>query len=242
MNLRFQLYSQAYILAELLHWSGILSLISCGIVQAHYAFRNISSESLTTVQYFIKMVASVSDCIIFLYLGMAFFDHHEWNTAFVLSTIVIITVVRFLAIYFLAFIVNKLRKNVHPIPLKEQFIMAYGGLRGAVGFSLVLLVDKNVIPKADMFLTTTLAVIMFTVFIQGGTIKLLVNLLHIEKKGEESVSLMEEINRQTFEHVMEGVEILIGKHGEFYAGNWLREMDKKYLKKIFCVKDYSHIL
>ena len=97
VNLRFQLYSQAYILAELLHWSGILSLISCGIVQAHYAFRNISSESLTTVQYFIKMVASVSDCIIFLYLGMAFFDHHEWNTAFVLSTIVIITVVRFSA-------------------------------------------------------------------------------------------------------------------------------------------------
>ena len=32
--------------------------------------------------------------------------------------------------------------------MKEQFIMAYGGLRGAVGFSLVLLIDKNTVPSA----------------------------------------------------------------------------------------------
>jgi hypothetical protein len=27
--------------------------------------------------------------------------------------------------------------------MQEQFIMAYGGLRGAVGYSLVLSIDKN---------------------------------------------------------------------------------------------------
>ena len=157
----------AYVTAELVHWSGIISLIGCGIVQAHYAFKNISAESLTTVQYFIKMLSSVSDCIIFLYLGMAFFEKHVWNTGFVLSTIVIITLVRFFSIYCLAFLVNLLRKNIHPICLKEQFIMAYGGLRGAVGFSLVSMVNQSDVPAAQMFLTTTLAVIMFTVFLQG---------------------------------------------------------------------------
>ena len=29
----------AYMVAELLHWSGILSLVGCGIVQSHYAFK-----------------------------------------------------------------------------------------------------------------------------------------------------------------------------------------------------------
>merc|ERR1719322_1130379 len=100
----------SYMLAELVSFSGIISLIGCGIVQAHYAFKNISAESLTTVQYFIKMLSSVSDCIIFLYLGMAFFEKHVWNTGFVFSTIVVITGVRFLSIYGLAFIVNLLRK------------------------------------------------------------------------------------------------------------------------------------
>ena len=146
----------AYITAELFHWSGIISLIGCGIVQAHYAFKNISPESLTTVNYFIKMLSSVSDCIIFLYLGMAFFEKHVWNTGFVCWTLFIITIVRFISIYGLAFFVNLLRKNIHPICLKEQFIMAYGGLRGAVGFSLVSMINQKDVPAAQMFMTTTL--------------------------------------------------------------------------------------
>ena len=146
----------SYMLAECIHWSGIISLIGCGIVQAHYAFKNISPESLTTVNYFIKMLSSVSDCIIFLYLGMAFFEKHVWNTAFVCWTLFIITVVRFISIYGLAFFVNLLRKNIHPICMKEQFIMAYGGLRGAVGFSLVSMINQKDVPAAQMFMTTTL--------------------------------------------------------------------------------------
>ena len=232
----------AYITAELFHWSGIISLIGCGIIQAHYAFKNISSESRTTVQYFIKMLSSVSDCIIFLYLGMAFFEKHVWNTSFVISTISIITIVRFITIYGLAFFVNLLRKNIHPICLKEQFIMAYGGLRGAVGFSLVSMLNQDQVPAAQMFLTTTLAVVMFTVFLQGGTIKLFVNILHIEKKGDEHNNLTEEINKKLFEHVMAGIEVVCGKHGEYYAQSWFKQIDKKYLKKIFCVKNYEHTM
>ncbi len=44
--------------------------------------------------------------------------------------------------------------------------MAYGGLRGAVGFSLVEMINPDVIPPKQMFVTTTLAVVVFTVFFQ----------------------------------------------------------------------------
>ena len=120
--------------------------------------------------------------------------------------------------------------------------MAYGGLRGAVGFSLVSMVNSTHVPAAQMFLTTTLAVVMFTVFLQGGTIKLFVNLLHIDRKSDEHVSLTEEINRKVFEHVMAGIEIICGKHGEFYAQNLFKQLDKKYLKRWLCVKDYDHTM
>jgi NhaP-type Na+/H+ or K+/H+ antiporter len=44
--------------------------------------------------------------------------------------------------------------------------MSYGGLRGAVGFSLVtILEDSN--PFKEIFQTTTLLMIFFTVFVQG---------------------------------------------------------------------------
>ena len=230
----------AYITAELFHWSGILSLIGCGITQAHYAFKNISTESLTTVNYFIKMLSSTSDCIIFLYLGMAFFEKHVWNTGFICWTLVFCLIVRFVTIFGLSVLVNFSRKNIKPICYKERFIMAYGGLRGAVGFSLVTMISQSHVPAAQMFVTTTLAMVMFTVFLQGGSIKFFVNFLNIDRKGEDNVTLTEEINKKVFEHVMAGIEIISGKHGHFYAQNFFNYYDKKYLKKWFCVKDYDH--
>ena len=48
----------------------------------------------------------------------------------------------------------------------EKFVMSYGGLRGAVAFALVLLIDKDHVKLQPMFVSTTIAVIYFTVFFQ----------------------------------------------------------------------------
>jgi hypothetical protein len=40
--------------------------------------------------------------------------------------------------------------------------MAYGGLRGAIAFALVILLDKDLFPHRRMFITTTILVIYFT--------------------------------------------------------------------------------
>ena len=111
----------SYFTAELFHWSGIVSLIACGLAQAHYSFKNISKKSYTTVKYFIKMLrlgeladrygrgyfrsshsskiysSSTSDCIIFLFLGVALVQGpHMWDTGFVVWTIGFTLVCRFL--------------------------------------------------------------------------------------------------------------------------------------------------
>ena len=72
---------------------------------------------------------------------------------------------RFIGVFGLTYVINS--RRIKSITYREQFIMAYGGLRGAVGFSLVtILPEAN--PMKDIFLTTTLVMIFFTVFIQGG--------------------------------------------------------------------------
>lgn len=45
--------------------------------------------------------------------------------------------------------------------------MAYGGLRGAVAFALVLVVNEQIIPTKKMMVTTIIAIVYFTVFLQG---------------------------------------------------------------------------
>jgi NhaP-type Na+/H+ and K+/H+ antiporter len=69
-----------------------------------------------------------------------------------------------LGVFILTAIANRFR--LKQVSLREQFIMAYGGLRGAVSFSLVEMLLPSDIQPRQMFVTTTLVVILFTVFIQ----------------------------------------------------------------------------
>lgn len=57
---------------------------------------NISEQSATTVRYTMKMLASGAETIIFMFLGISAVnpDIWTWNTAFVLLTLVFISVYR----------------------------------------------------------------------------------------------------------------------------------------------------
>lgn len=65
----------------------------------------------------------------------------------------------------LTMITNRFR--LHRVNAVEQFIMAYGGLRGAVAFALILIINRQIIHAREMFVTTIIAVVYFTVFLQG---------------------------------------------------------------------------
>jgi len=232
----------SYMLADLLSWSGIISLIGCGIVQSHYAFKNISEKAHITIHYFISMLSSTMDCIIFLYLGMAVLELIRADTSslfpgFILWTILLCLVVRFVSVYFFTYFAN--RRRMKQINLQEQFIMAYGGLRGGVGFSLVKMMNKEVIPPADMFATTTLMVVMATIWLQGSTIKPLVNLLNVDKAKEEQKSLMEELNDSVIDDLMPGLEIILGRNGKHYFRSLFNDFDEKYMMKWFTRRDYA---
>ena len=48
----------------------------------------------------------------------------------------------FVGVLIFSFIAN--RHRLHKLKFVDQFVMMYGGLRGAVAFALVLLIDKKV--------------------------------------------------------------------------------------------------
>lgn len=48
----------------------------------------------------------------------------------------------------------------------DQVVMSYGGLRGAVAFALVALLDKNKMKAKNLFVSTTIIVVFFTVIFQ----------------------------------------------------------------------------
>ncbi|KAK2142450.1 hypothetical protein LSH36_952g00068 [Paralvinella palmiformis] len=228
----FSLAYASYLLAELFHFSGIISIIGCGLVQAQYAFHNISHKSHTTVVYFSKMLNTTCDSIIFMFLGLSLVsEKHVWHTGFVLWSILLCLVVRFLIVYFLTFFANKFER-LRRIDYEEQFIMAYGGLRGAVAFSLVAMLKESDLPSQPMFETATLAVIIFTVFVQGISIKPLVKCLRITSGTKNPVSIYEEINCHVTDHVLAGIEEICGHYGHNRVREMLDYFDNNHLRPL----------
>ncbi|XP_072304211.1 Na(+)/H(+) exchanger beta-like [Eucyclogobius newberryi] len=223
------LYSyMAYLSAEVFHLSGIMSLISCGVTMRPYVEANISHKSYTTIKYFLKMWSSVSETLIFIFLGVStVVGPHSWNWTFVIVTVFLCLVSRVLGVIGLTYIINKFR--IVKLTKKDQFIVAYGGLRGAIAFSLGFLLTNNDLKQ--MFLTAIITVIFFTVFVQGMTIRPLVELLAVKRKKETKESINEEIHTQFLDHLLTGIEDICGHYGHHHWKDKLNRFNKTYVKR-----------
>ncbi|CAM4696701.1 unnamed protein product [Leuciscus chuanchicus] len=228
----------AYLSAEVFHLSGIMALIACGAVTRPYVEANISHKSHTTIKYFLKMWSSVSDTLIFIFLGVSTVaGKHHWNWTFVIMSVILSLVARVLGVVGLTFVINKFR--IVKLTTKDQFIVAYGGLRGAIAFSLVYLLNSDQFPMRNMFLTAIITVIFFTVFVQGMTIRPLVDLLAVKKKQETKRSINEEIHTQFLDHLLTGIEDICGHYGHHHWKDKLNRFNKKYIKKCLIAGERS---
>ncbi|XP_061452354.1 sodium/hydrogen exchanger 1 [Rhineura floridana] len=233
------LYSyMAYLSAELFHLSGIMALIAAGVVMRPYVEANISHKSHTTIKYFLKMWSSVSETLIFIFLGVSTVaGNHRWNWTFVIGTLFFCLIARVLGVLGLTWFINKFR--IVKLTPKDQFIIAYGGLRGAIAFSLGYLLDYEHFPMREMFLTAIITVIFFTVFVQGMTIRPLVDLLAVKKKQETKRSINEEIHTQFLDHLLTGIEDICGHYGHHHWKDKLNRFNKKYVKKCLIAGERS---
>ncbi|KAM6923997.1 sodium/hydrogen exchanger 2-like [Xenentodon cancila] len=231
------LYSYlSYLTSEMLHLSGIMAIVTSAVTMKQYVEANVSERSNTSIQYFLKMWSSVSETLIFIFLGVSTIqDVHMWSWPFVCATLILCLVWRATGVLLLTAVVNKLRRNA--VTFRDQFIIAYGGLRGAICFSLVFLIDD--FPKKRLFITTTIVVILFTVFVQGMTIKPLVELLDVKRKKRTLPTVSEEIHSRLIDHLMAGLEDVVGYWGQHYWKDKFEQFNKKYLRRFLIREDHQ---
>ncbi|KAJ3432553.1 sodium/hydrogen exchanger [Anaeramoeba flamelloides] len=219
----------SYQFAEVLSLSGIVSILFCGIILSRYADTNMGRRSSLTFKRDLKSFASMNEAIIFLYLGFEMTFQfaskdpnnnqptHDFSLLFTCLTLFFILFYRFVIIFILTNIAN--RSRITKVKLKEQLILSYSGLRGAIAFALAFSLPDSIKAK-NCFISTTLIVICFTVFIQGGTIKPIMKKLHLKfaKKGSDDPQCSNQILPIVFLHVQNAMFSIIGGNGGSY--NW----------------------
>ena len=125
-SLFFLMSFSSYLLAEICEMSGIVSVLFCGIFQAHYTFKNLSSEGQRRTKEFSETLNFLSENFIFCYLGVSLFtfDHHYFNFIFIFGAFVAIAVARAAHIYPLTLLLNlgRKRKITMKVSLKSKIV------------------------------------------------------------------------------------------------------------------------
>ncbi|KAJ3191804.1 Sodium/hydrogen exchanger 8 [Irineochytrium annulatum] len=187
----------SYLLADVLQLTGIISIFFCGITMAQYAAGNLSEEARRTIRVTLRVIAFMCECFIFLYLGLgllSFGGKTVYDPLMIVFAVISILVSR-THVFIIFGIRNMILKKEEPVPLNQQTLIWFSGLRGAVAFALgvsfleIPVFDPDV--KGIIFGTTVMVVVITVIIFGGLTPYMLVWLKivapHSEGEGHEAV-------------------------------------------------------
>ncbi|XP_077585593.1 sodium/hydrogen exchanger 2-like [Stigmatopora nigra] len=220
----------AYLAAELFAISSILAIVICAITMKYYVEENVSQRSCTTIRHVVKMLATISETLIFFFLGVVTItSEHEWNWAYILFTLLFALLWRGIGILVLSQIVNPFRTI--QFTFKDQFGLAYGGVRGAICFALVFTLPDT-INRKNLFVTASIAIIIFTVFIQGISIRPIIEYMNIRRTNKDLGTINVEIHNRVMEHIVCGIEDLCGQWSHYYWKDKFKKFNDRVLRRI----------
>ncbi|CAP22181.2 Protein CBR-NHX-3 [Caenorhabditis briggsae] len=226
----FLLPYMAYLTAEMVSLSSIIAIAVCGMLMKQYIKGNITEAATNSVKYFTKMLSQCSETVIFMFLGLSTISsEHHVDVMFIAATLVFCLIYRAVGVVVQCYILNKFRAK--KFELVDQFILSYGGLRGAIAYGLAVSIPSSIAAK-PMFITTTIAVIYFTVFLQGITIRPLVNCLKVKRKEHRDATMVESVYNKYLDYMMSGVEDIAGQRGHYSFIENFERFNAKVIKPV----------
>ncbi|KJR41566.1 sodium:proton antiporter [Candidatus Magnetoovum chiemensis] len=162
-----------YALARFLHTSGPLAIVAAGLLIGNHGRRFAMSDTTREhLDTFWKLIDELINAILFVLIGIEILVvslTRQYITAGAIA-VVIVLLSRYISI---AAIVKafRLRENFPPNTIK---IMTWGGLRGAISVALALSLPEGKGPERELILSMTYIVVIFSIVIQGLTIKYMI--------------------------------------------------------------------
>ena len=163
----------AFLLAENLHFSGVLATVMAGLVVGSIGVRTagrklgLSHRGRIFALEFWEFLAFLANSIVFLLIGVSA-SHIHLNTlgyASLCVTIMLVLLGRAISIYPLSLVFQYSRWR---IVLAEQHALFWAGLRGALGLALALSLPES-FPMRGTVVIATFGVVTFSVIVQGLT-------------------------------------------------------------------------
>jgi monovalent cation:H+ antiporter, CPA1 family len=170
-----------FLLARHLHPSGVIATVAAGLVIGNFAAKTgMSARTLTALRSFWEYASFIINSLVFLLIGLEVrFGSvlRAWKP--ILIVVAAIFLGRILSVYTLVPFSNLFSK---PISFVWQYVLVWGGLRGALSLALALSLDST-FPYRDQILSLTFGVVVFSILVQGLSITPLPRMLRLAPGG-----------------------------------------------------------
>jgi CPA1 family monovalent cation:H+ antiporter len=184
-----------YLVADLLHLSGIIATVLAGATLGSYGrTHGLSREALTRIDDVWEFIAYLLTALIFLLLGAAIsLDAVVASFIPILWAIIAVLVGRGIVVYLLLGGASSLAatlsrrsaaaRTLRPIPRAWLHILFWAGLRGAVAVALALSLPADT-PDRELLQGITFGVVLFTLLVQGSTAGALIQRLGVRRLAD----------------------------------------------------------
>jgi len=237
-----------FLLAEVLGLSGIVTIFFSGMSAKQYATPNLSAATENDADAIFRVTAFLAETIIFLELGLSVFgipDFEHNHFVFTFWALLASLIGRAMGVYPVSFLFNRMYKQMRKILFDDYHahdpvaaisrekpyipdlkitwtnchMLWLSGLRGAVAYACA----KN-FPKDNgnrsAFVFTTIFIVLFTVFVMGGTTECALMSLNVSMYVDE--------------------EEYMKTHGKWITKGWFYEIEKKYIYPLV-IRNYTEV-
>jgi monovalent cation:H+ antiporter, CPA1 family len=175
----------SYLLAERLHFSGVLAVVAAGLLNGNLGTPGMSPTSRIVINNFWEYVAFLANSLLFLLIGL------EVNLPALVSawqpviwSIGAVLLARWIVIYGLSGILHRFMDR---IPFSWLHVLNWGGLRGAIAFALVLSLPAGFDGNRELMRLMVFGVVLFTLLVQSTTMQPLLLKLGFSRRPPEHV-------------------------------------------------------
>ncbi|WP_168123326.1 sodium:proton antiporter [Paenibacillus sp. HB172176] len=176
------LFFGSYFIAEHFEVSGVIAVVVAGLIFGSYGARiGMSSTTKMNINSFWDVITLIANSFIFLMIGLEIKNvdfYEKWWI--MLAAVFVVLVSRTAALYLSVSLIR-------PFPRAWKSVLNWGGLKGSLSIALALSLPPSFDGREDV-LVLTFSVVLFSLLVQGLTIKPLVMKLGLGKKEAGAVS------------------------------------------------------
>ncbi len=171
------LFFGSYFIAEHFHVSGVIAVVAGGFVFGDYGGKiGMSEITERNINSFWDVIALIANSFIFLIVGLEI-RNIDLNGQWEIISIAILIVIgaRIIALYLSTRPLKSLNR-------KERILLNWGGLKGSLSIALALSLPVG-FEGRETVLLLTFSVVLFSLVVQGLTLKPLIRILGLTKES-----------------------------------------------------------